>query len=345
MQAIRHFFEQRQTSARLVLATVYETAGSTYSKAGERMLIDGNGEFQGMLSGGCLEGDLAERARNVIDSGEAVSVTYDMRGEDDVLLGLGVGCEGMMRVLLQPLDREQAFRPFPDLLSVFAGDHHGAIATVTHSDLPAVACGACLLQDGEGGQTATALPEPVVAQLVPLLEDTLNTQASGLHTLMVDGAEIEVLLAILSPPPRILVLGAGMDAEPLVQLCASLGWRVSVQDHRPAYIDRGDFRLADEVSCHPVSDLSQALDLRRYDAAIVMSHHLLSDREYLRQLAPVALRYVGVLGPVQRRQRLESELKGQVPKDLRGPAGLDIGGRGPHAIALSIVAEMHKALA
>ena len=76
----------------LVLASVYETEGSTYSKAGARMLITGDGKFHGMLSGGCLEGDLAERARAVIESGQAQAVTYDLGQNDEELWGLGVGC-------------------------------------------------------------------------------------------------------------------------------------------------------------------------------------------------------------------------------------------------------------
>ena len=99
-----NFFAQRVADGRpLVLASVYETAGSTYSKIGARMLIGGDAIFQGMLSGGCLEGDLAERAARVIENDRPEQVTYDLGLNDEELWGLGVGCDGLMRIFLQPL--------------------------------------------------------------------------------------------------------------------------------------------------------------------------------------------------------------------------------------------------
>ena len=97
------FYEQRRESGEpLVLVTVFETEGSTYSKAGAQMLVDRNGVFRGMLSGGCLEGDLAVRAGQVLDSGKPQVATYDL-GQDDELWGMGAGCDGLMRMVLQPL--------------------------------------------------------------------------------------------------------------------------------------------------------------------------------------------------------------------------------------------------
>src|ERR1700677_4500161 len=89
-----------------VLATVVATAGSTYRKAGARMLIMADGSYLGLLSGGCMEADLAAHAREVIEAGVPRAIEYDMRGPDDVLFGLGAGCEGAMRILLEPAGRE-----------------------------------------------------------------------------------------------------------------------------------------------------------------------------------------------------------------------------------------------
>src|ERR1700727_1086171 len=85
-----------------VLATVVATAGSTYRKPGARMLIMADGRYLGLLSGGCLEADLKIHAQQVMDSGVPRAVEYDMRGPDDILFGIGAGCEGAMRVLLEP---------------------------------------------------------------------------------------------------------------------------------------------------------------------------------------------------------------------------------------------------
>ena len=116
------FYEQRRESGEpLVLVTVFETEGSTYSKAGAQMLVDRNGVFRGMLSGGCLEGDLAVRAGQVLDSGKPQVATYDL-GQDDELWGMGAGCDGLMRMVLQPLRAESGYAPFATIAEILRGD-------------------------------------------------------------------------------------------------------------------------------------------------------------------------------------------------------------------------------
>lgn len=287
---LEFFDRHREREDPLVLVTVIETRGSTYSKAGAQMLLNGDGVFRGMLSGGCLEGDLAVRARAVIETGQAHTVAYDL-AQDDELWGMGVGCDGMIRVLLSPLDKTGDYAPFAAIAEVLRGHEAAEI------ELP--------VAEGSGP-----------------------------------------LRIVVEPPPRVLVLGAGLDAEPVVRFAAELGWRCTVVDHRDAYIASGDFELAEACHCTPVDELSKLLDLSAYDMAIIMSHHLASDRGYLRQLAGTAMCYVGLLGPRARRDRLLAQLgadAGALSQSLRGPAGIDLGGRGPAPIALSIIAEMQQA--
>ncbi len=289
---LQFYDDRRARGEPLVLVTVCETRGSTYSKAGAQMLVDQNGVFRGMLSGGCLEGDLAVRAQVVLESGESQMVTYDL-AQDDELWGMGVGCEGLMRVQLQALLPANDYAPFDQIADVLRG------------------------------HTAAEISIPV------------------------EGESFDEIVIVVEPPPRILVLGAGLDAEPVVRFAAELGWRCTVVDHRQAYIDNGDFTLAEQTRCTPAEELASTLDLSTYDMAIIMSHHLVSDRSYLRQLAQTHIGYIGLLGPALRRERLLSDLgdeAGDVAGRLHGPAGLDIGGRGPGPIALSIVAEMQKNL-
>ena len=290
---LEFYDDYRRRGEPLVLVTVIETRGSTYSKAGAHMLVDDSGVFRGMLSGGCLEGDLAERSRVVLASGAAQTVTYNL-AEDDELWGMGVGCDGLMRVHLQPLRPESAYAPFDEVAEVLRG---GAAREVR----------------------------------IPL-----------------DGDEQAELVYDAKPPPRLLVLGGGLDAEPVVQLAALMGWHCTLVDHRPAYIEKGSFHGAEKVTCVPAAELAEALELDNFDVAIVMSHHLETDRAYLRQLASSRVGYIGLLGPAQRRQRLLADL-GELARELEprlhGPAGLDIGGRGPAPIALSIVAQMQQFLA
>lgn len=341
------FAAWREQQLPLVLATVYETAGSTYSKAGARMLITGDGRFQGMLSGGCLEGDLALRAEAVLASGDPQRVTYDLGPNEEELWGLGVGCDGLMRVFLQPLGPGQDYQPFTAMADVFAGETPGAAATVLHSEHPDVKPGAACIAAGEGRQ-AFGLPPGCESVLLPGMEVVLREMQSRAENVDVDGHRLEVLFAPLRPPPWILVLGAGLDAEPVVRLASELGWRVTVQDHRPAYIQKGNLSGAQEVLCEPADTLAAKLDWERYRAVIVMSHHLDTDRKYLAQLAETGIPYVGLLGPRNRRRRLLDELGPDVTRALEprlhGPVGLDIGADGPASIALSILAEMHAAI-
>jgi xanthine/CO dehydrogenase XdhC/CoxF family maturation factor len=333
----------------LVLASVYETEGSTYSKSGARMLIAADGTFQGMLSGGCLEGDLAERALAVLESNTPQCVTYDLGRNDEELWGLGVGCDGLMRIFLQPLLPEEGYQPFAAMASVLSGDFSGVAATVLESGHGPVAPGATLVMCN-GEVVSFGVPDACRAAFVAASQTAALEMKSGTRVLDVGDHgdhNVKVLTARLLPPPRLLILGAGLDALPVLRLAVELGWRVTVQDHRPAYIERGDFSSADKVSCLPAVDVAGALTLDRYDAVIVMSHHLATDRKYLRMLTKTQIPYVGLLGPPDRRSRLMEDLgdaANSLQYRLHGPAGFDIGADGPASIALSILAEIHAEL-
>ncbi len=331
---------------RLVLASVYETEGSTYSKPGAQMLINADGDFQGMLSGGCLEGDLAERARSVATTGEAQAVTYDLGPNEEELWGLGVGCDGLMRIFLQPLEPDQGYEPFATVLKALDGDSEQVAATVIESDVATLAPGQAMVTT-EGELSFSSVDDAWVQPLSEAVGQTLLSRRSATQAIETDDGHAKVLFALLRPPPSILVLGGGLDAGPVVRFAIELGWRVTVQDHRSAYIESGNFDGAKATLNVPVDELSNTVDLDRFDAAIVMSHHLVSDRSYLDQLSKSRIKYIGLLGPVDRRKRLLDEL-GETGKRLgervHGPAGLDIGGRGPASIALSIIAEMHQVL-
>lgn len=285
-QLIKFYRQRRAESGPLALITVLNTEGSTYSKAGSQMLVDNNGDFQGMLSGGCLEGDLAERSRKIMTNGVAEVVTYDLRADDDVF-GLGVGCEGVLRIYIQPLNAESNYEPLDSLIRQL-------------DDAPFV------------------------------------------NFALTDGTN-DIGVAKIYAPLRLLILGAGKDAEPLVRFATELGWQVSVSDHRPGVIERLDSCPADVIECTPVAKVASNFDLEKFDATIVMSHNLAADREYLRALSDSSVKFIGLLGPPHRRDRLLDEIGPDAVSlagRLRGPVGKQVGGRGPAAIALEIVAEL-----
>lgn len=271
----------------VALLTVVSTHGSTYSKAGGQILVGADGRCHGLLSGGCLEQDLAERAGTAMRSGVSETIEYDLRSDDDVF-GLGVGCEGVLRIHIQPLGPATAYEPLSTWLA------------------------AC-------EQKGVAEAEFVLA------DDSVALHLNLLR------------------PFEVLVLGGGQDAVPLVSFCRELGWRVTVCDHRPAHISAFRERHDCTARCVEIGALDDHVELDRFDAAIVMSHHLESDREYLRSLAATPIGFVGLLGPPHRKVRLLSEIgesAGRLGDRLHGPVGRRIGGRGPAAVALEVVAEL-----
>jgi xanthine/CO dehydrogenase XdhC/CoxF family maturation factor len=342
-QILETFDEWRAEGGPMVLATVYETLGSTYSKPGHRILIAADGRYQGLVSGGCLEGDVAERARAVLETGRAVAVTYDMRGEADELFGLGVGCEGLIRILLQPLLPAPGYQPFALIAQHLLASRPAVVATVIEGGHPRMTAGATMIMQA-GSREAWDLDDTAQDMLAKECERALR---SGGTRYSKDESGLGVLYAMLKPLPRLLLLGAGLDAIPLVNMAADLGWRVTVVDHRPAYLERGGFERADRVVHVVPRRLAATVSLADFDAIIVMSHHLTTDRTYLGQLADVATRYLGVLGPRARKERLLAGLdeRAQALRSrLKGPVGLDIGADSPEAIALSVLAELQATL-
>ncbi len=343
-QIIKTFDAWRADGQPMVLATVYETIGSTYSKAGHRILIAASGQYQGLVSGGCLEGDLAERARAVVEKAQATPVTYDMRGEADELFGLGVGCDGLIRVLLQPLLPSQDYQPFASIARHLLANRPAAVATVIESARPGVAPGATVIVQA-GAREAWNVDPAVADRLAGESERLLG---SGEAHFAKDESGLGVLYARLKPVPKLLLLGAGLDAVPLVNMAADLGWRVTVADHRPAYLERGGFERAERAIHVVPRTLAATVPLAEFDAIIVMSHHLVTDRTYLSQLGDVGARYIGVLGPRARKERLLAgleETSASLRGRLKGPVGLDIGADSPESIALSVLAELQATLA
>jgi xanthine dehydrogenase accessory factor len=301
-----------EASGPRVLATVVATAGSTYRKPGARMLLMADGSYIGLLSGGCLESDLQTHAREVLGSGVPRAVEYDTRGPDDILFGVGAGCEGTMRILLEPA---------------------GAASRV---ELALNAAG----RKSQLGDAASLIMVHHSAQL------PLGTYADDQPMTAVDRSR--AFVEAIAPPPHLLICGAAPDAQPVAGAARALGWRVTVVDHRPAYALPDRFAGADVRVTNP-KDLRAQVDLARCHAAVVMSHHLPSDEVYLRELAEAELpAYIGLLGPKARRARLAHELGpvfARLTGRIHGPVGLDIGATTPEAIALAIVSQIHAWLA
>ena len=331
----RDFRELRARGRPFVLATILATEGSTYRKAGTQMLITDAPELRGLLSGGCLELDLVEHARAVLDTGVPQITAYDMRGANDLIFGIGSGCEGAMRVLLQRVGPVERWQPLDAIDGLLASGEPGSIAILADGALAGRAWW------NGGGDAAADEPASIRAARerasIPSLVDLKPGEAAT-----------RALVIPLTPPPRLVVCGAGADARPLAAQAVALGFDVTVCDHRPALLDAARFPHC-ALRCQPADEFSRLPGLARCDAVIVMSHQLAADAAYLGALAECgAIGYVGLLGPAPRRDRLLGMLgarAGRLDGRLRAPVGLDIGARTPEAIALAAAGELHAFIA
>ncbi len=341
-KSLQAFFQACTAAAQpLVLATVVATEGSTYRKPGAQMLIAGDGSTMGLLSGGCLEADLGERARRVLATSVAEIVTYDARTSDDPIWGLGLGCEGAMRILLKRLGPEDDYQPFTFIANRIANHTPGATAFVLESNDRRFPIGHAWHSE----------MKPAAPEEASVIERCRSRAVQGgFETMRLDsnGRQVEAFISALDLPARLLILGAGPDAVPVVEIASLLGWQITIGDHRPAYLDPARFpdgiRLLELRSGLPLLELPAG----KFDAAVIMSHHLESDARYLRALASSEVPYIGLLGPPARRRRLLADLgeeSGRLGDRLYGPVGLDIGARTPETIAVAIVAEIQAFLA
>lgn len=346
LQRLLVAYDQHRAQARLcALATVVEVLGSAYRRPGARMLVAGDGQLTGAISGGCLEGDARQRARQAIFRGEPALVTYDTRDEDDPRHGLGPGCQGVVRILLEPLDFAAPDNPV-ELLRDFARHPEPAVlATVFETDTAGLraAVGQRLLLSATGALRGAPL---LSAPLAEAARATLAHGQSQVLDIETEAGPVRALLEILTPPLRLVVYGAGNDAQPLVRLAASLGWHITVADGRPNLATTARFPEAAAVRLVPVRELeAQQPDAGAYH--VLLSHNYAYDLAALRTLASCSAPYVGLLGPRLKAQRLLEELDDlptaavdALRERLHSPIGLDIGSETPEEIALSIVAEI-----
>lgn len=335
----------------VVLATVVRVTGSSYGGVGARMVIRTDGSTVGLVSGGCLESDLAEHARRVHATGCAEVVSYDTRDDDDAPWGLGLGCNGLIEVLVEPLSPVRA-RDVANLIDqALAGDAPSVIATVirapgSDTGLPAVGSHAFL----DGAETQLIGDWGAGSTLADAAEHVTEALAAGRRGVVHEIGAVEVAFEVMMPAVRLLVCGTGPDAAPVARLASQLGWDVTVIDHRPltdAHSAR--FRGARVVECADAINLARVVRLTPRTAAVVMSHNFARDRDYVQALLDGNIAYLGVLGPRARTERMLAEFAARdgAPPDIDNrffsPVGMDIGGEGPDAIALSIISQVSAA--
>ena len=354
LQDIVAAFEQIESSSTTAaIATLVKAQGSTYRRPGARMLMTSQGQMVGSLSGGCLEGDVFEQAQAVMTSGKPIVVQYDTTSDEDIIWGLGLGCNGIVQILIERIEQESPLNHLEFLAECLHLRHVGVLATVFHVEGEVKAqIGSRLMVHPDGTVESDIEDAALVAQIRADTRQVLNDSRSQLKAYPLPTGKAEVFIEVIQPPVPLMIFGAGHDAVPLVRLGQELGWYVTVVDSRQADATRERFQRADEVILSRPETIQDSIHLNNRTMAVVMTHNYLHDLELLKTLLPSPVGYLGILGPKSRTGKLLLDLQQQgiTPTEkqlqrLYSPVGIDIGADTPEEIALSIVAEIQAVLA
>jgi xanthine/CO dehydrogenase XdhC/CoxF family maturation factor len=345
MKELLEIIRARRASPDLpfALATVMRVEGSSYRKAGARMLVSLQGRVAGSVSGGCLEKDVISRARAVILDGGTDLAVYDTTDQDDMAFGTSLGCEGRIEILIRSLAPGTSW-PLADHAEKAVRERRAlALATVYRAvDVDAERIGQSFSADD--------LPRAWSGLLAPAFEEVL-ARRKPLHRQVNDGS-VDLLIERLAPPARLVLFGGGDDVPPLVRLAKEMGHHVTVIDRRAEFADPARFPGADFVKHAKPHEIDRLGVLEPDAAAVIMNHHYETDSALLAHLVAEPLAYLGMLGPRRRTVKILREAGGQgadfTPADLEklhAPVGLDLGSETPEQIALCILAEIQAVLA
>jgi xanthine dehydrogenase accessory factor len=321
----------RSNNHPMVLATIIKVEGSSYKKEGSTMLLIENQSRVGMLSVGCLEEDLEERAKQVWLSGEPCTVRYDLSSEDDLSWGQGSGCNGVITVFLETVKKDLLRNLV--LLKEYL-DAKKSVTRIIHFTKDLLVKGDFYVaEDGSSFGYSEFDLNLIQSQLI---KNHPYDVERGLKTIE-DSSDLLFIHQIV-PKPRLFLFGGGEDARPIVSLAANVGFRISVIDWRPAFCNDKNFPNADEFILGTPEEVVKRLSFSPRDFAVIMTHQFQKDQYFLSYLLKHNLYYLGILGPRKRTERL---LRGcEIPETIHSPIGLSIGAKGAEEIAISIVGEM-----
>jgi xanthine dehydrogenase accessory factor len=323
-----------------VLATIVGVEGSAYRQPGAKMVVGADGDGVGSLTAGCLEDEVRTLAGEVLDAGEPRIEVFDLTGDD--VWGLGVGCNGVIRMLLEPLD--DSLQP---ALDAAAAGENCAVATVVESDHPGFDLGDRLCGregrfiDTEGWLTALTerLSEPAATLSTAGKADTID--------ISLEAGSVRVFLDGIAAPPELLVFGTGHDVRPVVELATLADFHVTVVGFRGATATAERFPSADRVISTSPTAVREEIDIDERTYTVVMTHNFVDDRLTLAKLTQSATPYIGLMGPTDRfSEMLDAfEAEGQsfdraTLNRVYTPIGIDLGGGAPYQIATSIVSEV-----
>jgi len=346
---IRSFDEAQKQDTQTALATVVHLDGSSYRRPGARMLITDEGQLTGAISGGCLEGDALRKALLVMSQQRPMLVTYDTMDEDDAKFGIGLGCNGIIQVLIEPINPAEANNPV-DLLKIVAEKREKAVLVTLFSleNKKDTQPGTCLLLK-ENKQTARNTPLKDI-----LVKDGMQVLQNGqsvFRNYQSENLNLTAFIELVEPAVSLIAIGAGNDVIPLIAMAEILGWETMVIDGRPAYAKKERFVSSCQVLVSKPENVISQVAIDERTVFVLMTHNYNYDMAMLHQLLLKNVTYVGMLGPKKKLDRILGELRDQGTNfteqqlgSVHSPVGLDIGAETSEEIALSILSEIKAVL-
>ena len=328
---------------KMALATVVQVDGSSYRRPGARMLVTEDSKITGAISGGCLEGDALEKALFAMTTGQNKLITYDSTSEDDIQFGLHLGCNGVVHILFEPINKNDPENPV-ELLRLIsnAGEEAALVTLYSFYRLQPGTRMLCLKKN-----IYSSLPASVQNMLTEPAKLVCDDKQSAFLSVDIDNSSCTAFIEFIEQPVSIVVAGAGNDVQPLVEIAAMLGWSVTVIDGRFHYALPERFPAAAKVLYSRPADILAQIKTESRTVFLLMSHNYNYDFGFLTQIVKQDFGYIGLLGPAQKRDRILADLQDQgihlneeQLSKIHGPAGLDIGAENSSEIALSIIAEI-----
>ncbi|MFD1316251.1 XdhC family protein [Namhaeicola litoreus] len=312
-EIISGFLLAKNKGFKCVLATVVALDGSSYRKPGVRMLIDSKMNMTGAVSGGCVEKEVCRQAVSVLETDMPKIMTYDGRYR--------LGCEGILYILIEPFD------PSSEVISRFNSALKNRECFEIHSHYQKE------ISSNENYRSKILFGSEVYTFI-------------DRHEVGFALQKMEKLIDVLKPSLQLLVIGAEHDAVQLVKIGAFLGWNVKVITQPTDEQVLADFPGADEIE-YSLPEQFNGSNIIAPSAVVLMNHNFVKDLHFLEKLQDVEVFYIGILGPVKRREKLLNALieknilvKESFLEKIFSPAGLNIGAVTPQEIALSICAEI-----
>lgn len=352
MREINHlisaFEEAKQKQMKTALVTVVHVDGSSYRRAGARMLVREDGELTGAISGGCLEGDALRKAMLAISQQQTKLVTYDTSDEEDAALGLQLGCEGIIQVLFEPIDTKNQNNPI-ELLKKAANKRQEAILVTLFclENKRSAQPGTTLLLQENGNFTGRIIYHELEDEIFKDARKALKQKKSIFRNYTTRNNSVTAFIEFLNPPISLVIVGAGNDAIPVMQTADSIGWDVRIVDGRNTHAKPERFTSACQVVVSKPEKVLDEIPVDDYTAFVLMTHNYNYDLALLKALLEKDIPYIGLLGPKKKLDKILNQLENEGMaisndqlKKIYGPAGLEIGAETPEEIALSIIAEV-----